>query len=74
MLRVSCTIAALLTGYSQRPVCATLAEMDAKLTIAPRPLAFRCGCAACAIATALTTLTSSAASQSARDDAKPSSR
>ena len=41
MFRVSCTIAALLTGYSHRPVCATFAEIDAKLTIAPCPLALQ---------------------------------
>ena len=73
MLRVSCAIAALLTGYSQRPVCATRDEMLVKLTTAPPPASTMCGCTACSIATALATFTLNEVSQSARGDLKPSS-
>ena len=73
MLRVSWTSAALLTGYSQRPVWATLAEIDVKLTIAPPPRATRCGWTAFAVIAALATLTFSDSSQSSREEAKPSS-
>lgn len=74
MLRVTCTSAALETGYSQRPVWATLEEMLVKLTMAPPPAAARCGRTARAAITALTRLMSSALSQSARPDCAPSSR
>ena len=71
MLRVSCTRAALLTGYSQRPVCATLDEMLVKLTTAPPPPRFMCGTTACSIIAALATFTFSAVSHSARGEARP---
>ena len=74
MLRVSCTMAALPTGYSQRPVCATPEEMLVKLTTAPPPARWKCGRTALSTITALTRLTLSEASQSARGEAMPSSR
>ncbi len=74
MLRVSCTSAALLTGYSQRPVCATPEEMLVKLTTAPPPARRMWGRAALSIITALTRFTSRAWCQSARPDCSPSSR
>ena len=68
---MTCTSAALDTGYSQRPVCATLAEMLVKFTIEPLPTATIAGRTARAIITALTTLTLSADCQSERGDSAP---
>src|SRR5262245_6688412 len=72
-LRVSCRIAALETGWSQRPVWDTRDEIEPKLTIAPLVLA-RCGRAAFINITEPTRLTSRALSHSSRVDAAPLSR
>jgi hypothetical protein len=68
---MNCTMAALLMGYSQRPVCAAKAEMEAKLTTAPPPRFCMWGAQACSIMAAPTTLTFQLWFHSARVEATP---